>query len=167
MAEDLTIKIPNKLAEFLDELVEEEYFTSRKDFGRCAIELIAEMYGFSGTSRKGKSFLEILTENSAQLTVPQTASQQGGQQAAVGGELNIKAKALSPIELDVLDLFFGSTFEYEDALHAKYTMELMKVGKGPMPKDQFLSVLEGLASKEKIEKGEHAGKVIWKVLSRE
>ncbi len=167
MPKEITVKVPNKLAEFIDKLTEQGYFDSRNDFARCSMEIIAQLYGLAKTSKGGKSLLDILSDNGKVSTTSKTAEKvatlpKGPSPTAIV----VKAEALNAQEYDLIDLFTGGTFEYEDALHAKYTMELMKQAKAPLPKDQFIKLLEGLVAKGKLERGEHSGKVIWKIIDR-
>ncbi|NHJ85086.1 MAG: hypothetical protein FK734_06465 [Asgard group archaeon] len=170
MSDDYIIqtKVPKKLAEFIDKLTEEGYFTSRDDFARCSMEIIAQLYGLAASSPKGKSLLDILSDNGKITTKSVTTSATNATATNTDAITQNIANdnELTPIEYDILDLFVGATFEFEDALHAKYTMELMKMAKPPLPKNEFIDLLDKLASKKKIEKGEHAGKIIWKILEK-
>jgi len=71
---------------------------------------------------------------------------------AKGAPQQPKTEELTNVEYDIIDLFAGLTFEFEDTLHAKYTMELMKLAKPPVTKTQFITLLEGLVYKSKLEK---------------
>ncbi|MHA1212760.1 MAG: ribbon-helix-helix domain-containing protein [Candidatus Heimdallarchaeota archaeon] len=168
MPEEILIQIPKKLAEFIDELTEQGYFKSREDFSRCSLEIIAQLYGLAKTAKDGKSLLDILTDNKVKTTkadvktkvekVTPTKTKQPKTAAA--------SPDLSNEEYDVLDLFTGATFEFEDALYARFTMELMKLAKAPKPKSEFLSLLKGLGNKGKIERTEHNKKVVWKIIDK-
>jgi len=170
------INIPKKLADFIDKLTERGYFNSREDFARCSLEIVAQLYGLSGTAKGGKSLLDVLMDNGhvVKTSGKGTTSEQSGstgstktprsQTASIQG---VRSEGqLTALEYDILDLFSGATFEFEDALHARYTMELMKQAKPPMPKKEFIKALETLAEKKKIERTEHKGKVVWKVIDR-
>ena len=166
MPEEITVKVPNKLAEFIDKLTEQGYFDSRDDFARCSMEMIAQLYGLAKTSKDGKSLLDVLSDNgklsTSKIEEKAATLPKGPSPTAIA----VKAEALNAQEYDIIDLFAGGTYEFEDALHAKYTMELMKQAKAPLPKDQFIELLEGLVSKGKLERGEHSGKVIWKIIDK-
>ncbi|MHA1630945.1 MAG: ribbon-helix-helix domain-containing protein [Candidatus Heimdallarchaeota archaeon] len=172
MPEEMHISIPKKLADFIDKLTKEGYFKSREDFARCSLEIMAELYGLSTTAKGGKSLLDILRDNEHVPTKTATATTTRSGQAKTLREPSqtsskkpvVAGGELSPVEYDILDLFSGATFEFEDALHARYTMELMKQAKPPLPKEEFIKALEKLASKKKIERTEHKGKTIWKVI---
>ncbi|NHJ47864.1 MAG: hypothetical protein FK733_08760 [Asgard group archaeon] len=167
MPEEITAQIPKKLADFIDKLIEEGYFESRKDFARCSLEIIAQLYGLSKTSKSGKSLLDILVDNGK--SIPSSESKLKPVEAApvkTQTTAPVKLGSLTPIEYDLLDLFAGATFEFEDALHARYTMELMKVGKPPLPKDEFIKLLEGLVNKNKLERTEHNEKIVWKITDK-
>ncbi|MHA1125902.1 MAG: hypothetical protein ACTSO7_04780 [Candidatus Heimdallarchaeota archaeon] len=168
MPEEIKTEIPAKLAEFIDKLTEDGYFNSRDDFARCSMEIIAQLYGMAKTSKKGKSLLDVLQDNgSTKATTPKKPSEPVLQkQEAKGAPQRAKTEELSNVEYDIIDLFAGLTFEFEDTLHAKYTMELMKIAKPPMTKAQFVTLLEGLVYKNKLEKGTHNKKTIWKIIDR-
>lgn len=169
MSEKITIEIPAKLAEFIDKLAKEGYFVSREDFVRCSIEIIAQLYGLSKTSEGGKSLLDVLTDNgkiaiASSPVEKQTSPIQKATSSQTPPKLDSN-NSLSTIEMDILDLFVGGAkFEFEDALHARYTMELMKLAKAPVARDEFISHLESLAKKGKLEKTDHSGKTVWKIL---
>ena len=173
MPEEITVKVPTKLIEFIDKLTKDGYFNSREDFARCSVEIIAQLYGLSTTSSKGKSLLDILVDNgkiaqetTAKPTKKSPATNIKTSPKPVAAIKAVQEEALSTEEMDLLDLFIGSKFEFEDALHAKYTMELMKLAKAPLPKSDFIKLLESLANKGKIEKSTHNKKTVWKVLER-
>jgi len=160
MPEEITLEIPSKLAEFIDSLIEEGYYKSREDFARSSIEIITQLYGLSKTKKGGKSLLDILSENKQQDEKPGISKPN----VTPSEQVTPKSDALVPEEYDILDLFAGAKFEYEDALYARYTMELMKLAKAPIQKDDFLKLLDGLTAKKKIEKTEHDGKTVWKLI---
>lgn len=170
MPEEIKTEIPAKLAEFIDKLTEEGYFNSREDFARCSMEIIAQLYGIAKTSKKGKSLLDVLQDNgSSQAATPTTKVQSKPVQPQPETKADLlqpKTEELTSKEYDIIDLFAGLTFEFEDTLHAKYTMELMKMAKPPVTKTQFVTLLEGLVYKSKLEKGEHNKKTIWKIIDR-
>lgn len=161
MSEEISIKVPKKLAEFIDNLTKEGYYSSRKDFARSAIEIIAQLYGLPKTKKGGKSLLDVIGDNKMQVEEPAiTKTPQ-----TIPLKITVKkVETLSPEEYDVLDLFAGAKFDYEDALYARYTMELMKLAKAPIQKEEFLKLLKGLVTKKKIDKTEHSGKTVWKLI---
>lgn len=161
MPEEIDIKVPKKLAEFIDNLVKEGYYSSRKDFARSSIEIIAQLYGLPKTKKGGKSLLDVLGDHKMQVEEPISTKTP---QFIPSKVVAMKTETLTPVEYDVLDLFAGAKFEFEDALHARYTMELMKLAKAPLRKEEFLKLLDGLAAKKKIEKTEHIGKSVWKLI---
>jgi Arc/MetJ-type ribon-helix-helix transcriptional regulator len=164
LPEEIKTEIPSKLAEFIDKLTEEGYFNSRDDFARCSMEIIAQLYGLAKTSNKGKSLLDVLQDNgSSKPITPKTQAKPDGKAAIPAPK---QTDELTAEEFDVIDLFAGVTFEFEDTLHAKYTMELMKMAKPPVTKAQFVTLLEGLVYKNKLEKGTHNKKTIWKIIDR-
>lgn len=167
MPEEIKTEIPSKLAEFIDKLTDEGYFNSRDDFARCSMEIIAQLYGMAKTSNKGKSLLDVLKDNGSSQAIttpaPKTTSKPETQ---ITAPPQTKTEELTSEEFDIIDLFAGVTFEFEDTLHAKYTMELMKMAKPPVTKAQFITLLEGLIYKNKLEKGEHNKKTIWKIIER-
>ena len=161
MPEEITCEIPKKLSDFIDDLIKQGYFNSRSDFARCSMEIIAQLYGLSGTTDSGKALLDFISSNkkgAAPKIEAKTIKQ---------SKSTTSSSALTAEEYDLLDMFAGLTFENEDALHARFTMELMKLAKAPLPKDDFINLLESLAAKEKIVKTTHNGKTVWKVLERE
>lgn len=164
MSEKISIEIPKKLAEFIDKLTDQGYFSSREDFTRCSLEIIAQLYGLSKTATEGKSLLDILIDNSKVASISKTKLAETKPDALK--DITQKSDTLTPVEYDILDLFSGATFEYEDALHARYTMELMKMAKAPLPKEEFLKILQELADKKKIERTEHNEKIVWKVIDK-
>ena len=169
MPEEIKTKVPTKLAEFIDKLTEEGFFNSRDDFARCSMEIIAQLYGMAKTSKKGKSLLDVIKDNgSAQkvATKVQTKPVQTQPKPIAKAPSQPQTEELTNVEYDIIDLFAGVTFEFEDTLHAKYIMELMKMAKPPVTKAQFITILEGLIYKSKLEKGEHNKKTIWKIIDR-
>jgi Arc/MetJ-type ribon-helix-helix transcriptional regulator len=164
LSEKISIDIPKKLADFIDKLTEQGYFNSRDDFARCSLEIIAQLYGLSKTAAKGKSLLDVLIDNGKASTVSKPLA--ATTKASAPKQITKKTDALTPDEYDILDLFSGAKFEFEDALHARYTMELMKMAKAPLPKEEFLKLLQGLADKKKIERTEHNEKIVWKVIDK-
>ncbi len=161
MSEEIIIKVPKKLAEFIDSLKKEGYYSSRKDFARSSIEIVAQLYGLPKTKKGGKSLLDVLGDNKMQVDEPiKTKTPQPIPPRVIAK----KVETLTPEEYDVLDLFAGAKFDYEDALYARYTMELMKLAKAPIQKEEFLKLLNGLATKKKIDKTEHSGKIVWKLI---
>jgi len=167
LPEEITIQIPNKLAEFIDKLTTEGFFENREDFARCSLEIIAQLYGLSATSKGGKSLLDVLSDKKVAITEtkPITSSPVKNSQPETKNATNSNME-LSQIEYEILDLFSGTTFEYEDALYARFTMDLMKLAKVPIPKNDFLSKLNNLANKGKVERTEHNNKVIWKIIDK-
>ncbi|MBN1330732.1 MAG: hypothetical protein JXA54_14770 [Candidatus Heimdallarchaeota archaeon] len=166
MPEEITIQIPNKLAEFIDKLTKEGFYTNREDFARCSLEIIAQLYGLSTATKGGKSLLEIFSDNKiVQPEIkPETVPNKNNHpenKSTINSTID-----LSQTEFEILDLFIGTTFEYEDALYARFTMELMKLAKTPIPKEKFLSMLNNLANKGKIERTEHNNKIIWKIIDK-
>ncbi len=161
MPKEIKLEIPNKLAEFIDSLIEEGFYISQEEFARSSIELIAQLYGLPKTKKDGKTLLEILDDKKQQVVKSEEVSIL---QTTPPKQVSIETDTLAPEEYDILDLFAGVKFEYEDALYAKYTMELMKLAKAPIQKEEFINLLEGLASKKKIEKTGHNGKTVWKLL---
>jgi len=171
LPEEIKTEIPVKLAEFIDKLTKDGYFNSRDDFARCSMEIIAQLYGMAKTSKKGKSLLDVLQDNGsskAATPTPKTIAKpvQPKPVVKVATPPPAKTEELTNEEYDIIDLFAGVTFEFEDTLHAKYTMELMKLAKPPVTKTQFITLLEGLVYKSKLEKGEHNKKTIWKIIDR-
>ncbi len=168
MPEEIKIQVPNKLAEFIDKLTKEGFFKDREDFARCSLEIIAQLYGLSATSKSGKSLLDIFSDQNMAIkdTTPVTSTSSNTQAEIKTTSSTSSGMELSTTEYEILDLFTGTTFEYEDALYAKFTMELMKLAKVPMPKDDFLALLNNLANKRKIERTEHNNKVIWKIIDK-
>ena len=161
MSEEIVIKVPKKLAEFIDSLKKEGYYSSRKDFARSSIEIVAQLYGLPKTKKGGKSLLDVLGDNKMQVDEPiKTKTPQPIPPRVIAK----KVETLTPEEYDVLDLFAGAKFDYEDALYARYTMELMKLAKAPIQKEEFLRLLKGLTTKKKIDKTEHSGKIVWKLI---
>jgi Arc/MetJ-type ribon-helix-helix transcriptional regulator len=163
LAEKISIEIPVKLAEFIDNLIEQGYFKSRSDFTRCSMEIIAQLYGLSKTAKKGKSLLDILIDNGKTGMASQTIEASTPKPTKT---ITKKEGDLSTVEYDLLDLFTGSTFEFEDALYAKYVMESMKIAKTPMPKEEFIKMLEGLIDKKKLERTQHNEKTVWKIIDK-
>jgi len=161
LSEEVTIKVPKKLAEFIDNLTKEGYYNSRKDFARSSIEIVAQLYGLPKTKKGGKSLLDVLGDNKMQVEEPVITKTPQPFPPKTAAK---KTETLTPEEYDILDLFAGAKFEFEDALHARYTMELMKLAKAPIRKEEFLKLLDGLAGKKKIEKTEHSGKSVWKLI---
>jgi len=161
LPEEIIIQVPKKLAEFIDKLTKEGYYNSRKDFARSSIEIIAQLYGLPKTKKGGKSLLDVLGDNKMQIEEPEITKTP---QPIPPKVTTKKAETLTPEEYDILDLLAGVKFEFEDALHARYTMELMKLAKAPIRKEEFLKLLDGLAAKKKIEKTEHSGKSVWKLI---
>jgi len=166
LPEEILIQIPKKLAEFIDELTEQGYFNSREDFSRCSLEIIAQLYGLAKTAKGGKSLLDILTDNKVTVTKAGVKSKVEKITPAQTKQPKAASFDLSNDEYDILDLFTGVTFEFEDALYARFTMELMKLAKAPKPKSEFLSLLKGLGNKGKIERTEHKKKVVWKIIDK-
>jgi len=161
LSEEITIKVPKKLAEFIDNLTKEEYYSSRKDFVRSSIEIVAQLYGLPKTKKGGKTLLDVLGDNKMQVEEPVITKTTQTIHPRIAAK---KVETLSPEEYDVLDLFAGAKFDYEDALYARYTMELMKLAKAPIQKEEFLKLLKGLVTKKKIDKTEHSGKTVWKLI---
>lgn len=171
--EEIKLQVPLKLAQFIDKLTEEGYFNSREDFARSSIEILAELYGLSKTSKGGKALLDVLADNqptkaSSMKQVEEVkkpiSQQEAPKEAAKPLPTKKVGEPLTPEDYDVIDLFAGLKFEFEDALHAKYTMELMKRAKAPLPKAEFIIILEKLQANGNLEKSEHNGKVVWKLL---
>ncbi|MBD3189797.1 MAG: hypothetical protein GF308_04095 [Candidatus Heimdallarchaeota archaeon] len=150
--ETIDAKIPKKLAEFIDSLIKEGYFTSKEDFVKTAVGMAAELYGFSGTRKEGKTLLEAIRQ----------AGGEPGTIKPVPVIPAIKTEPLTDEEQDVLDILTGSKFEFEEALHAKYTMDALRFGKSPLPLSEFQKLLEKLAEKGRIKKSKHENKVVWK-----
>ena len=167
MPEEISVQLPKKILDFIDKLIEQGYFNSRTDFARSSIEIITQLYGLSETSKGGKALLDFIADKGKSISVPIKNPTTTTVQTKTEPIKAVKdEESLSSMEFDIIDLFVESSFEYEDALHAKYTMELMKIAKPPVPKETFLKILENLAAKKKLEKNEHNGKTIWKIISR-
>ena len=172
MPEEIKLQVPVKLAQFIDKLTSDGYFNSREDFARCSLEILAQLYGHSKTS-DGKALLDVIADYKSgspqtkqKTTTPSKPAlkQEPPKTTPKPAPKQQSSEALAPEDYDVLDLFSGMTFEFEDALHARYTMELMKQAKAPLPKDEFLKILVRLQNNGNIEKSEHNGKVVWKLL---
>ncbi len=163
--EEIKLQIPVKIAEFIDKLTKDGYFNSREDFVRCSVEIVAQLYGLSKTSKGGKALLDVLADN--EQTKPAKKVEATKRTTPITPKPLPKKKSselLSADDCDVIDLFAGMKFEFEDALHARYTMELMKQAKAPIPKEQFLGILAKLQANGNIEKSEHNKKVVWKLI---
>ena len=171
--EEIKLQVPEKIAEFIDKLTKDGYFNSREDFARCSVEIVAQLYGLSKTSKGGKSLLDVLADNQQTGSKATNKVAPTKQTAPIQKTAPVTPKPLpqkkstdtmGSEEYDVLDLFAGMKFEFEDALHARFTMELMKQAKAPLPKEDFLKILAKLESNGNIEKSEHNKKVVWKLL---
>lgn len=174
MPEEIKLQIPVKIAEFIDKLTKDGYFNSREDFVRCSVEIVAQLYGLSKTSKGGKSLLDVLADNEQAKTKPTKKVESTKQTTPIQKTTPVTTpkplpqkkptKTLTQEDYDVIDLFAGLKFEFEDALHARFTMELMKQAKAPIPKEQFLKILMKLQANGNLEKSNHNNKVIWKLI---
>ena len=173
MSEEIKLQVSVKLAQFIDKLTEEGYFNSREDFARSSVEILAQLYGLSKTSKGGKALLDVLADYQTANATPAKKVQEAKKPISIQEASKVAAKplptkkaseSLTPQDYDVIDLFAGLKFEFEDALHAKYTMELMKQAKAPLPKADFIAILEKLQANGNLEKSDHNGKVVWKLL---
>ena len=113
--------------------------------------------GLSREASGGKSLLDILAEDGKTLT--QQAATKGSQQFLKKFLVSEK-EPLTSEEYDVLDLFSGSKFEFEEALHAKYTMDALRFGKKPLPLEKFQKILKSIESKGNIAQTEQSGKKV-------
>jgi Arc/MetJ-type ribon-helix-helix transcriptional regulator len=166
-------EIPNKLEEFISELIDEGYFNSKKDYARCSIELMAQLYGYTKKRESGKDFLIVLTDNLEKIQeklqpkqIVQTVKPTETKKGKVSKEKEEEPEEIEPLtqeELKVLDLFMNINYEYEEALHARYTMEAMKLGQPPLPLEQFQKVLKNLEKKKKLSQSIQKGRTLWKL----
>ncbi len=173
MPEEIKFQVPVKVADFIDKLTKDGYFNSREDFVRCSVDILTQLYGLSKTSKGGKSLLDVLSDNK-QTEAKTTKKVEPTKQTTTTKKVTSftpkplpkkkSTEALTQEDYDVLDLFAGMKFEFEDALHARFTMELMKQAKAPIPKEQFLKILAKLQAKGNLEKSNHNNKIVWKLI---
>jgi len=129
----ITISIPNKVIDFINEKIAEGLFSSVEDFVKHAVYLLSELYGLPGTS-----IIEKLVRNLPPLRA-QTAETD-----------------LSRDEMYILSLFGNNTFLYQEEIYARALGDAMRRRQKPYSKEKVMEIVDRLVEKgilEKIEKG--------------
>ncbi len=144
---ELTCDLPQNLADFIQSLVENGSFASKKAFLDYAAHVIADLYGFS-ENVGGKNLAAALAN-----VVPAASPSDGTR----------GSKGPSPGENAVLDAF-TSKLELYEAVFMNHVMSQMQAGQRPIDKEIFNSALETLIERGQIKKVEQAGKVFLKLI---
>lgn len=149
----IEIKIPEGLYNYVQKLVDENYFESIESFVQQATFLLAELHGFSEQT-EGKGLNDII----ADLIISKIGSSKGEIQKVktVVKDFKIPNKDL------VIESFSSSKFMFEDAIFASCQFAVLKQGNPPITKEEFarsLKQMEEAGILTQIKQGE---KMMWK-----
>ncbi len=159
----ITIDLPPKLHGAIEQLVEKGYFTSMEDFALHATRLLAEIYGIAADNGGVKLFDKL---KSAQTTTHVAGvSVTTGGIGAGGSSRASSSTTISDEEQVVLDAFGSAKYEFENTLFMQYQMDALRTGQKPMPKEEFIKLLESLSSKGVLERFTQNNKTMWKKIS--
>jgi len=153
VVKQLEISVPEGLYEFIQELVNKNYFASVEDFIAHASHWLAELYGFAKTE-DGKTINDVIVD-------------------LIVSKLGIEGKSIKKVETIVkeleipnkdliLETFGSAKFMYETAIFTQCQIEVMRKGEKPISEEEFkksLKLMEEAGILTKIEKN---GKVLWK-----
>ena len=135
---EIRLKLPEKLDEFIDKLVEEGKFSSKEDFILHAVYMLSEFYGFSGES--------VLAKILSGIKLPIT---RGGAPSGLTDE-----------EQFLLDAMGKSRFVYEDEFYALILKEAMVRKTSPLSREKFKEALESLIKKGILERVKHGDETL-------
>ncbi|MCG3218834.1 MAG: hypothetical protein KAR35_07495 [Candidatus Heimdallarchaeota archaeon] len=142
----INLSTPQK--EHIESLVEKNYFKSIDEFIDHAVRLLTEIYGI-GEAEGG-------------IKLPGIAI---GKEISAASTAVVEEKPKTP-EIthhdEIIASFSSAKYEFEPALYGMHQMESMKMGKRPIPKDEFIEALEQMREAGIIERLEREGKIIWK-----
>ena len=158
----ITIDLPPKLHGAIEQLVEKGYFSSLEDFALHATRLLAEIYGIAADEGGVKLFDKL---KPAQVATSFAGSNTGLGGTSAGGTRASSSSMISDEEQVVLDAFGSAKYEFENTLFMQYQMDALRTGQKPMPKEQFIELLESLQAKGVLERFTQNNKTMWKKLS--
>jgi Arc/MetJ-type ribon-helix-helix transcriptional regulator len=140
----INLSTPQK--EHIESLVAKNYFKSIDEFIDHAVRLLTEIYGIGEAEGGiklpglaiGKEVSTVADEESKKLDIPHYD--------------------------EIIASFSSAKFEFEPALYGMHQMESMKMGKRPIPKEEFIEALDKMSEVGVVERLERDGKIIWKKL---
>ena len=138
----ISLSTPQK--EHIESLIAKNYFKSTDEFIEHAVRLLTEIYGIGeaegGIKLPGLAIgKEVSTTSEVQSTKPDI-----------------------PHYDEIIASFSSAKYEFEPALYGMHQMESMKMGKRPVPKDEFIEALDKMSEAGIVERLEREGKIIWK-----
>ncbi|MHA1303287.1 MAG: hypothetical protein ACTSQE_00365 [Candidatus Heimdallarchaeaceae archaeon] len=150
----LEINIPDKLFDFIQQMVDAQKIESIESFVIHATMGLAELYGYNIEGEEGKSLSDFIAE----LIVSKIGvrDEQLKKVETVVKEYEIPNMGL------IMEAFGSSKFMYPDALYTTCVISRMKKGEQPLSKEEFSKTLiemEKAGILSKIVQGE---KVMWK-----
>lgn len=137
---EIRLKLPEKLDEFINKLIEEGKFSSKEDFILHAVYMLSEFYGFSGEPVLAKILSSI------KLPIARGEAPSG----------------LTDEEQFLLDAMGKSRFVYEDEFYALILKEAMVRKTAPLSREKFKEALESLIEKGVLERVQHGNDVLIK-----
>ena len=144
---NINLSTPQK--EYIESLVEKNYFKSIDEFIDHAVKLLTEIYGIG--------------EKEGGIKLPGLAVEKQVSSVVVEEE----KKSDIPHHDEIIASFGSAKYEFEPALYGMHQMESMKLGKRPIPKDEFIEALDKMNEAGFVEKLEREGKIIWKKIEQD
>ena len=150
----LAAKIPEKLYEYIEELVNEENFESVDSFVNHAIHWLAELYGF-GEQSGGTNLKKLIGETVVPEKKIETKEVKKVEKAPV------KEHDIPNMDI-ILESYSSSKFMFEDAIFAACQFAALKQGSPPISKEEFIKSLEKMAEAGILTQIQQGEKTMWK-----
>ncbi len=160
----ISIDLPSKLHEAIEQLVEKGYFSSMEDFALHAIRLLAEIYGVAADNGGVKLFDKLKPAQAVSSTAKASVASRRVETGGISGRAT-SSTAVSDDEQVVLDAFGSAKYEFENTLFMQYQMDALRTGQKPMTRERFIELLESLQSKGILERFTQNNKTMWKRIS--
>lgn len=154
---NVEVKLPDKLWNFMQNLVDEHEFESVEGFILHASYWVAELYGFSAEAG-GKNLSTLIVEL---ITSKVDAGKKEDQKVQTVVKTVVKSVEIPNKDL-IMETYGSSKFMFEDAIFAACQFTALKLGKPPLSKEEFHKSMEKMEEAGVLSKMEQGGKILWK-----
>jgi hypothetical protein len=154
---DVELKLPDKLWDFMQNLVDGLEFESIEAFMLHASYWVAELYGFSAKAG-GKNLSALIVEL---ITSKVDAGKKEDQKVQTVVQTVVKSVEIPNKDL-IMETYGSSKFMFEDAIFAACQFTALKQGKPPLSKEEFYKSMEKMEDAGVLSKMEQGGKTLWK-----
>lgn len=154
---NVEVKLPDKLWNFMQNLVDEHEFESIEGFILHASYWIAELYGFSAEAG-GKNLSTLIVEL---ITSKVDAGKKEDQKVQTVVKTVVKSVEIPNKDL-IMETYGSSKFMFEDAIFAACQFTALKLAKPPLSKEEFHKSMEKMEEAGVLSKMEQGGKILWK-----